>query len=197
MALYLDSKFNSVVKTNRDGIYGLQLFTTGVSQLDYMRSSAGTTGDPNCNVSWADPSSDMLGAARELAFRVALKAADFANTTNMQPLVNRIQQQNVSIYQSKFLYLGLALMFSLMGVLSILPMLYGWWKLGRNVPMSPLEIAKAFGVVRLDEADSNAEVRAIIRDIGPMHVQYRAIGSKLVVGYPDEVMVPSKGATFR
>ncbi|QDS68507.1 hypothetical protein FKW77_010874 [Venturia effusa] len=76
MALYLDSKFNSSVTTNRDGIYGLQLFPKGVSQLDYMRSSAGAQGDPNCTVTWADPTIDMLAAARELAFRLALKAAD-------------------------------------------------------------------------------------------------------------------------
>lgn len=94
MSLYLNSKFNSVVKTNRDGIYGLQLFTTGVSQLDYMLSTAGQAGDKDCNVTWGDPSSDMLAAARELAFRTALKAADRTKTAmvcsvNSIPLLDR------------------------------------------------------------------------------------------------------------
>ncbi|KAE9979303.1 hypothetical protein BLS_009932, partial [Venturia inaequalis] len=191
MALYLNSKFNSVVQTNRDGIYGLQLFPTGVSQMDYMRSSAGKYGDQDCNVTWADPSIDMLAAARELAFRLALKAADPTNSSSFQPLINGIQQQNVLVYQSKFLYLGLALLFTLASVLSILPTLYGWWQIGRKVSMSPLETAKAFGAPRLDGANSNAEVKSLLRAIGPMPVQYGAIGSKLVVGYPYEVVPPS------
>lgn len=70
-------------KRHRDGIYGLQLFPTGVSQMDYMRSSAGKSGDQDCNVTWADPSIDMLAAARELAFRLALKAADPTNSTSV------------------------------------------------------------------------------------------------------------------
>lgn len=63
--------------------------------------------------------------------------------------------------------------------------------------MSPLETAKAFGAPRLDGANSNAEVRLLLRAIGPMAVQYGAIGSRLVVGYPDEDVAPSKGANFR
>lgn len=63
--------------------------------------------------------------------------------------------------------------------------------------MSPLETAKAFGAPRLDGANSNAEVQSLLRAIGPMPVQYGAIGSRLVVGYPDEVVAPSKGANFR
>lgn len=48
-----------------------------------MRSSAGKSGDQNCSVTWADPSIDILAAARELAFRLALKAADPTNATSV------------------------------------------------------------------------------------------------------------------
>lgn len=63
--------------------------------------------------------------------------------------------------------------------------------------MSPLETAKAFGAPSLDGANSNAEMLILLKEIGPTHVQYGAIGSKLVIGNPDEVVAPSKGAIYR
>lgn len=84
----------------RDGIYGLQLFPTGVSQMDYMRSSAGKSGDQDCNVTWADPSIDMLAAARELAFRLALKAADPTNSSSVSSLGSKSHQVYDSLHRS-------------------------------------------------------------------------------------------------
>lgn len=62
--------------------------------------------------------------------------------------------------------------------------------------MSPLETAKAFGAPVLDGANSNAECDSLLRDVGSMPVQYGAVGSKLVVGHPGEVVAPGKGASF-
>jgi len=203
MEFFLAAKYNSLVKTTMDGIYGLELFTDGVSQLNYM-TSAYTSQSDHCIVSWADPTADMMATARELAFRVALRSANPANVTNMQPFVGGTQQQNVLIYGSNFMDLGIALLFTLLGVVCVLPTFFGWWKLGRKVSMSPLEIAKAFDAARLEDVDSNAETRRLLKEAGTRSVRYGAVSStlpaemdRLMMDEPNEVNVPSSGAVFR
>jgi hypothetical protein len=212
MALSLSTRYNSNVDTRFDGIYGMEIWANGSSQLEYMVSGHDTE-TRGCNISWADPTADMLGTARELAFRVALKAADPRDATNMQPVVGGVQMQTVLVYTSRYLFLGLALMVTLLGVLCVAPMFYGWWKLGRNVSMSPLEIAKAFDAQILKGVDSNAEVRTLLKEIGSRGVQYGVVdhtllrtedgaemtkmaGSVLMISDPDHVAAPSKGMAF-
>jgi hypothetical protein len=53
----------------------------------------------------------------------------------------------------------------------------GYWTLGRNVSMSPLEIAKAFNAPLLESADSNADVKSLMRVVGERSVKYGAVST--------------------
>lgn len=44
----------------------------------------------------------------------------------------------------------------------LFPLFIGWWKLGRKVSLSPVEMVKAFGASFLAKAGSNEEVVALI-----------------------------------
>jgi hypothetical protein len=186
MFLFLSTRFNSRVETRFDGIYGLEVFhPAGSSQLQYMVEGHDTA-TRGCAMSWSDPTTDMLQAARELAFRVSLQTANASDATNMQAMGGAVQEQVVLIYTTKYLFLGLALLFTLLGVLCIIPTFMGWWDLGRNVSMSPLEIAKAFDARSLAGADSNAEVGKLLKEVGERKIQYGV----LVGG--DHMMSPSR-----
>jgi hypothetical protein len=203
MALYLATRYNSAVNTIMDGVYGLNLKATGISQFDYMKTQfTPGGGDNGCNVTWSDPTEDLLAGARELAFRVALNTANPSNATNLQPLLNGIQARNVLVYRSNFTNLGIALIFTLLGFFCVLPTFFGWWRMGRTVSMSPLEIAKAFGVAKLEGVDSNAKASKLLKDVGSVSVRYGAVGSSvekemLLMSEPDHVSVPSRGTVFK
>lgn len=44
----------------------------------------------------------------------------------------------------------------------VFPLFIGWWKLGRKVSLSPVEMAKAFGASLLAKTGNNEEVVALI-----------------------------------
>lgn len=56
--------------------------------------------------------------------------------------------------------------------LAVLPTYWGWWRLGRAVSLSPLEIAKAFDVPLMQALDSNATTEDFIRAVGDKRVRY-------------------------
>lgn len=49
--------------------------------------------------------------------------------------------------------------------------------MGRNMTMSPLEVAKAFNAPLLAAQDSNAEVKELVEKIGSRTVQYGAVST--------------------
>jgi hypothetical protein len=73
--------------------------------------------------------------------------------------------------------MGIALLFTLLAVVWIVPMFLGCWRLGRKVSMSPLE--KRLMQQDLKGIDSNAEVRKLMGDIGSSGVQYDTVTTKL------------------
>lgn len=50
------------------------------------------------------------------------------------------------------------------------------WQLGRDMSMSPIEIAKAFAAPSLATAtDSNASVETLLQEVGNLKVRYGAV----------------------
>jgi hypothetical protein len=80
----------------------------------------------------------------------------------------------VTVYESNHLYLGLASLFTLLALLSVLPTFCGYWYLGRQVSMSPIEMVKAFNAPLLRSGDINAEVDQLVKDLGSKNVRYGA-----------------------
>ncbi|KAM0255439.1 hypothetical protein ACHAQJ_005739 [Trichoderma viride] len=128
--------------------------------------SAGTHG---CTT-WTDPTPYMLSAINEMAFRVALNASntDYSNTTKPpQPQVLTMKQtRDINVFKSDYRYLIASTILSLLFVLLIAPTFYGWWLLGRNVSLNPIETAKAFDATLLQGPGSNAPQDELIRIVG-------------------------------
>jgi hypothetical protein len=75
-------------------------------------------------------------------------------------------------YRTSPLLVTVGIVLSLIGVAAILPLYAGFWELGRNVTLNPLEIARAFGAPVLDGLDGNATPDMITLERGGMSVRY-------------------------
>lgn len=124
---------------------------------------------PGC-ANWTDPTSYMLSAINEMAFRISLSASNtkFMNTSEpWQPQVLTMKQmRDINVFKSDFRYLIASTVLSFFFVLLITPTFYGWWLLGRNVSLNPIETAKAFDAELLQGPGSNAPQDELIRIVG-------------------------------
>jgi hypothetical protein len=95
-------------------------------------------------------------------------------------LVNRTTSQAVKVmiaseggmYETQPEWLAGAFAVIVMTCLSIIPTYWGWWRLGRPVSMSPLEIAKAFDAPLMQQTDPNGSAADHLRTLGDMRVRY-------------------------
>lgn len=150
------------------------------------------------DVTWKDPTDDMISKLNELIFRLAVatssqgisspisgKTADPAGRDEqvLSPNLagsNRTTQQQVSmsmvyehtVYSVQYRWLFAALVLILLVCLSIFWTYWGWWELGRPVSLDPLETAKAFDAALLHRADMNGTAREICDTVGTMRVRY-------------------------
>jgi Protein of unknown function (DUF3176) len=189
MYLVLAALFNSTAYLQFANAGGYELVRLGGPASFQYANSVLDAGTISCRTTWSDPSDDILNAARELAFRTAITSANTSanttNSTNIQALQNGYQEQTIPVYHSNYGYLGGAILFTLLALFLIIPVFRGWWLLGRNMSMSPLEIAKAFNAPCLVNSDSNASAQKLLSEIGETPVRYGAISltSSTMYGY--------------
>jgi hypothetical protein len=81
-------------------------------------------------------------------------------------------QNTHTIYVTNTMYMAIGALVSLMGVVAVGATSYGWWQLGRDVSMSPLEIAKAFDAPLLRDMGSNISHEKIPPHIKTQRIQY-------------------------
>jgi hypothetical protein len=198
MELVLSATFNSEASLVFNGAVGYDLVTSGAPTYQYSSSDFNPQ---DCNIAWSDPTDDMLGTARDLAFRTALRAANVTNTINIQ-VFGAVEHNTLTVYKSLFLFHALALVFTLLATLCVMPIFMGFWTLGRNVALSPIEVAKAFNAPILSNYDSNASVHALLDEVGAREIRYGSVQltpggqEKLLMSEPRWVATPEEGASF-
>lgn len=173
--LALNNQYNSSAHMRFVGAVGYEILTTGSFANSYAvlgeDKPTGGSAVNSCSLSFKDPTADLLAAARELIFRTAIASA---NSSSIQSVTAK-QSGTRQVYESHYLFLGLALLVTLIAVVCILITFNGYWVLGRKVTMSPVEIAKAFNAPVLWGSDSNAEAKALVKEIGARSVRYGAV----------------------
>lgn len=166
LALALQSMYTSNVSMNFAGAVGMQISTSGVTGLRYQRQKEreSKTVYTECLSYWLDPTHDLLMAVREIAFRLAFQTY----LTGVAPQEMRAELLSTEVvYRSDYMFLGLALMFIGLSALAVVPLLLKWWRLGRNVSLSPIEIARAFGAPELMAGSgSNSTASELMREVG-------------------------------
>jgi len=138
-------------------------------------------------------------------FRLALQG----NNSYVAAQSVRVSQEGTEVvYTSDFLFLGLALMLIGLAAVAVVPLLMYWWRLGRDVSLSPIEIARAFSAPELAGSGSNLDASRLVKDIGDRKVRYGAVSyrgansyqghvwSELAFAQPRVVQAPQKGEQY-
>lgn len=106
----------------------------------------------DCAPFWNDPRSDIMAGLNELMFRTGVYAAHHLNQTDLETRIDSgldisynvsgTQTSPVNVFVSDFSYFAGAAAVQVFTIAIILFTFYGWWRLGRHVTFSPLEVAK-------------------------------------------------------
>lgn len=195
-----------------DNAYGSSISARFSGGVPYTISTSGATAqqyavlDPknpaNCSIYSKDPSQDLLQAIRDLMFRTAIAAANETANRSDRQTVRAQQTSSESAYESHYLFLGLATLFTALAWLAKLPIFIGWWSVGRKTSMSPIETAKAFGAPMLEIADPNATADMLLKEVGDRAVRYGSVAvsrsqiDRIAMSEPHIVRTPYKGQTF-
>ena len=163
------------------------------------------------DMAFNDPMDLMIDTMRDVAFRASVKAGkENATITNARQTVPYTGSAVSSIYRTDYWFLGVAIVISLLGVISVGAAYNGWWQLGRDMSMSPLEIAKAFDAPLLVGTGSNVPGGQLPPYLRDYEVRYGAapiqqeIGisveeggrEHLVIGDTDSTLPPVTGAHY-
>ncbi|GAD93707.1 hypothetical protein NECHADRAFT_75613 [Paecilomyces variotii No. 5] len=157
-------------------IYGsnVSLYFTGTFAIEgkgplasvYLNTTDAGLG--STNMTWLNPTDDILDAIREMAFRAAVS---LSNSTTLQN-VSGIEDGLTAIYGLHGAYLAGAIAAIIFGMAAICILFWGWWRLGRSVSMSPIEIARAFGAQIFQTEDSNADLNDVLKELGSKKIRY-------------------------
>lgn len=184
VTLALSNKFDSTAHMRFVAAAGYEVTSSGSPPNEYVIAAPTNSSTPthyglDCGLTWADPTADLLAAAREVMFRSAVAAGNSSTVQRVLATESTVR----TVYRSNYIYLGLALLLTLLGVGFVTPIFFGWWHLGRNVSLSPVETAKAFSAPLLRGFDSNGDADTLLKDVGDRTVKYgevAALGGRAV-----------------
>ena len=94
-------------------------------------------------------------------------------TASPKPQVLVMQPtSNITVFKSNNSYLATALTVMILGVLVVIPTFHGFWNLGREISLNPLEIAKAFNAEILCDQGSNASASILDKHAKSKEIKY-------------------------
>jgi hypothetical protein len=182
------------------------LTTHGNTALQYLiQESARSISSTGCELAFSDPKADILAGSRDLMFRLAMKAAN--ESTPVQNVMAQ-QELNQAVFSTDYAFMAGGVAVTAVALLMVSVLFFGYQSLGRNISLSPIEIAKAFDAPLLKYADSNAEIDKLVSETGAQEVQYGVLrggggtgekdgaGQKLVMAEKGSVRRPNPGETF-
>jgi hypothetical protein len=77
-----------------------------------------------------------------------------------------------TVYKANWWFVGVAVFLSFISILSLTLLFWGWWELGRDVSLNPLEIAMAFDSSLLKTVNSNSRRSQLLRTVGSQKIKY-------------------------
>ncbi|RYO80751.1 hypothetical protein DL766_010181 [Monosporascus sp. MC13-8B] len=176
IAFAVGKQYNSKISIYNGG--GLQVSANGMMGYAYRNSSDDALG--TVGMTWADPTADVVAAIQELTFRAA---AFHSNATTPMQRIEGHETMQITVYTANYRYLAGGLVLMIVATLAMLPLFHGWWHLGREVTLSPVEIAVAFRAPHTEGGDPNADVYTLLRQIGKRKARYGVIDENGVMRY--------------
>jgi hypothetical protein len=120
-----------------------------------------------CSLQWFSPTEWVLNSLNQFMFRSALSSS---NSSDVQSFT--VQRTNPTlVYHSDHRYLVAALVFSLVALVAVLFLLWGYWEIGRYVSLSPIETAKAFQAQIMQDVQE-VSIDGILKEVGKLSVRF-------------------------
>lgn len=132
-----------------------------------------------------DPMPDMVSKFDELLLRAGLMSASWSNLTDLidpglrpSQLVQANSTKQENVFHSDLRWFAGAASVQIVAMLLVLPVFWGWWKIGVDLSMSPFHIAKMFGSPVLGDVSSAAGTSAMLREAGSRKVKLGIVNTR-------------------
>lgn len=214
ISLAFSTLFDSSIVIKSDVTnFGADESVQGSFAAPYAHFFQGTeTADAALNNTFSSPMAALLSNIRDVMFISSVAIAQneikaYAGTNTADPVedeltasvpavkVTNLGEYHVyhTVYTTNRLILGLSISLISLAVLDILPLFWGYWRLGRKVSLSPVEVAKAIhgSTVRRD-GDSGIRTATSVLDVPAQHGGRVQIGSNLSADELVEVLGDAK-----
>jgi hypothetical protein len=152
-----------------------------------------------------DPAIELLRKINTLSFVAALYVTGAPTTPRKDRAAKNMAHQTIETavtgiveqYRTSFAYVGGALAATLITVLFVLPVYWGFWQLGRKVTLGPLEISHAFNapIIAPDKTKNHhGDFDEVLNEVGKRRVQYgQLVGAppgQMGLAEPQKVVTP-------
>ncbi|KAH6619898.1 hypothetical protein C7974DRAFT_222833 [Boeremia exigua] len=153
-----------------------------------------------------DPAIEVLRKINTLSFVTALYLKGQPNVAVSNRTLEGMSSQSavssvtgiVEEYITDFNYVAGALVATLVTILLVLPVYWGFWQLGRKVTLGPLEIANAFNapIIKPDNVKGqHGDFEEVLQEVGKRRVRYGQLKDappgSMGIAEPDHVVKPS------
>jgi hypothetical protein len=232
IGLALSRLFDSSISTTWDPTNpGARVGISGSFVAPYARFPAGTQNSGMMNNTFDSPMPELLKNIRDIMFRstvaivqhnisdYALSERDSSDNKTLHVPANTVEQSGQywvleTVYEVNRTILGVGVGLMVLAVVSILPLYFGFWRLGRQVTLAPLETAKALhGAVILNtqteqkqaasvldvagRLGSNFSARKLVKVLGKTRVKYGEVEpDMLAIGLIQDTKSAKKGHVY-
>ncbi|KAK3640138.1 hypothetical protein LTR56_005550 [Elasticomyces elasticus] len=154
-----------------------------------------------------DPAHDIITQMNNMMFRAGVMSA--TSWSNLSSLIDAglpVQQSIVAnrtitqdVYHSDLRWFAGAAAIELLAILMVLPLFWGWWRLGRTTLLSPVELALAFDAPLFRDVNSAQRASQAVGKFGTTEVKYGAVGNtpyRLGIAERQNVLTPHQGMRF-
>jgi hypothetical protein len=196
LRLGLSTLFKSSITIQYDATNGgARTNILGSFVASYAQFEKGTSNTDIDDNTFSSPMNQLMSNIRNIMFRSSVAiaqqnipdyvlstsgaAADQAGTNVPVEAFTRVGNAKVfeTVYKTNKVNLGVGIGLMLLALLAILPLYWGFWRLGRNVSMSPLEIAKALHYAPTVNPETGLEEPYCVLDAKGRHDRLPQYGS--------------------
>lgn len=169
-------------KHSKPGYLDISLQSQSLFMYQHITNYAQYNNETACTYTFNDPRSSIMAGLNELMFRIGVHVAQNYNSEDLKSLLDPGVQTNYSVigaaqgpqevFKSEFAYFFAAAGLELLTIVLVASTFIGYWRLGRHVSFSPLEIAKAFDAPLLAHIGPNLSGRNIAKATNDRQVKY-------------------------
>lgn len=232
IGLALSRLFDSSINTQWDPTnFGARVAISGAFVAPYARFPAGTQNSDMMDNTFDSPMPELVKNIRDIMFRSTVAIAqhnisdyvlsrrgggDNKTLTVPATMVEQPGQYWVleTVYKVNWTILGVGVGLMVLALVTILPLYFGFWRLGRHVTLAPLETAKALhGTVIMNtqteqkqaasvldvagRLGSNFSARRLVKVLGKTRVKYGEVEpDMLAIGLIQDTKSAKKGHVY-